>query len=1700
MSANPLISAADDVVVLTRDQALDDQVLAAFERSSDLNQYTSESLEATQEWVVLIGVGSDVQTFSDETGVNIAGATGIIPDTYVVTPGENSVGAMIEALSASDDVDYFYPLLSRTLSLQSVPNDPYLQYQWHLINIGQEVGSPDFSPFYGTPGEDVNAKEAWESGYTGNGVQIAIVDNGVLSSHPDLIGNYRSDLELEFAGFVSQDHGTAVAGLAGGTGNNGIGTTGTAYEADITSINLLEAFAFSDFTVAQSLVHEFQEIDIYNHSWGFVGATQRTYTDLGPLSTTALRNSVFFGRGGLGNIHVKSSGNDGGDTSSQYSGFANSRYTITVSGVDEQGQLVGYAEGGANVLVSAPTGTNPSAIVRDSNLGSGIWTTDLVGNAGYNEEAVNGIEIDFDYFLDTDYASRFNGTSASAPIVSGVIALMLEANPNLSYRDVQSILVLSARQNDPSDLGWITNAREQQYDPIRSSGPEGVYSLPNSVWPGFPVFVGTPEYVIDPFQDQFTNGAGFTVNQGTGLYDDPGFGHGVVDAGLAVELATNWTTVGPQTSEYTWSTGNLALGKIWGAVESNEETGKFLIPGGLRGDGDVEDQFTEFFNEWGKLGQDPADEPPPPFQDDDGPIVPIPINNRDFGAFFFNPGEIPGNVLNGGQPGVNIPAPSGMSVEWIEVELDFSGTNPEDLNYLRVVLVSPDGTQSELKTFGRPVARPIDHYAGFDGLFGTPAGDLGTTSMVFTTNRHWGERTEPLYRVGEYIDKTDLDGDGDFQELISRIVIDNYYTPPIVDPTDPEADPIEFPDNPVPVFDDWRLVFENYGGNLIEIDGFEVAFHGADVAGTGRIQGAIGVDDDGNGFFSDLTATEDNFKRYIPGSPNIFEDVANRIPLSEFEQESWASGVIVYADLDHNEMRDPTDPHFQIGADGNYYFDLLAGQTYDLRIDLDSLENAGLNTMANRQMLNNEDMVFVSVSVDAVGQRVLGISFEDESDPLYFVDLNIKGNTDLNFVFDPPSEAPETIDLSGTIYADLDSNGQRDGADFAMANVDVFVDINKNGVYTAGVDYLATTNANGEYTFRSGENGIPATTPSDFYIVHVLPGTTGPFGVPTEPVPPTSAEVGEYGLFFEYGVPTIPGDAGYIVEDLVFGFGPGLGSGGGSSVGTISGVVFADVNANGVQDTGDDGLQNAANVYLDINQDNVRGLYYDPIADEDVPEPVVTPDFNGAYAFSSLLPDTYDVRLEFSTSQYDQTTPSGFLNPDGTRVNEDDWEYTITVTANSITAGMDFGLYNKAVLDYGDLPDIYGTTSASGGPTHVVFGDLYLGETPTDAEVDAPLQLDGSGDDVTGSPDEDGIAFSTLFNGLTPSTTLTATVHANTDGGYLQGWIDFDADGVFQASERVFDDVLLLAGDTVFEIPVPANLTAGGGTVYARFRYGEQGIDSPVGAAIKGEVEDYALPVVSNAVDPGGQLENGPDFDDDGDIDGFDFLSWQLGFGSVGAVVASDGDSDNDNDVDSNDMNDWEAGFGTVVAGAATVAGDNEEMGSPAGVVEENSEGTEPPALVYSPAAEPSGTNNNGGASTLGLSSTDGQRVLPITEPVFVSQDSTSDRRIEKHLGRSARDTASLAQAFHSLREGRFAKLDQISDKVFESRSSETSFDQSIDVEDLGFAVRDRVLDHLFAKRRDSLEDRLERIQEREFEIDDAFAAALGEDVDWRFS
>ncbi|MEM6329948.1 MAG: S8 family serine peptidase, partial [Planctomycetota bacterium] len=698
-------------------------------------------------------------------------------------------------------------------------------------------------------------------GLSGAGIQIAVVSTGIQTDHPDLVANISDTLAYDAVsrqdlfstpnagsaalGIAADARGTAIAGLIGAAANDE-GIVGVAYESEIVPVRLLSGAdasveGLNPEIIADLFRWENQQVDIYTHAWGDANGANTILTPT-PQELDALRESVLLGRGGLGVIHVFEAGDgagasiglfsdptfNAGDDFAGYNGYLNSRYTIGVTSVDHDGEVANvdgtvtrYGEISPAILVAAPSGSvSGFGLIDDPSVGSGVWTTDFfvddpsdpttLFQQGFNApttedlfepddlilDPFTGLTIN-DRFEDTAYTSRFSGTGASAALVSGVIALMLEADiaangeATLSYRDVQEILVRSARQNAPfeslqtgSDRSsgfehpetWITNRNEPYHEPdvynaqnvdqFDDDGNQinfGIFQADALAHVYFPI--------IDPSETSetswspvslFTNGAGYTVSQGNAeLGTAVGYGHGVIDAELAVSLAAQWNSAGQTLAEeQSWTTFPQFSGGIPARSVSNDDTQRLVVPGGLGGQGGINAYINEYATD-------------SPFENYTGPRQ------------------------NGVAVVLDVPEDRTVSTEWVEVKLDLS---TGDIDNLRITLISPDGVHSELNhsfQFIEPTQRVqyqgdvVNSSTGgeFEDRGGSGPGgpfdqDGGNVFYTFSTNRHWGERTD------------------------SRIAID----PSTGNPYAGSVAPGDFGATvPSATFHDWHLVFENYG-------------------------------------------------------------------------------------------------------------------------------------------------------------------------------------------------------------------------------------------------------------------------------------------------------------------------------------------------------------------------------------------------------------------------------------------------------------------------------------------------------------------------------------------------------------------------------------------------------------------------------------------------------------------------------------------------------------------------------------------------------------------------------------------------------------------------------------------------------------------------------------------------------------------------
>ena len=323
--------------------------------------------------------------------------------------------------------------------------DPLKPQQWHLKNLGSIEGKR-YTRI--KAGEDLNVEGAWNSGLNGDGIRVAVVDDGLDMTHPDLrpnivdgSHNYRRQplsgdrYSNRIAGHKDwpvpctedDSHGTSVAGIIAARDYNGIGGSGIAPRASLVGYNLL---AFGDErNILDALSRDIDRNHIFNNSWGPEDDGQLNKPASGWTAfNDTLAKGLSKGRNGLGVLYVFSGGNGGweGDYSSADS-TASSRGAITVCATDAAGERAPYSERGSNLTVCAPSGRSTTPATAPE-----ITTTSVKDK----------------------YTEDFGGTSAAAPMVSGVAALMLQANPRLTWRDVPLILARTARQVDASKGGW----------------------------------------------------------------------------------------------------------------------------------------------------------------------------------------------------------------------------------------------------------------------------------------------------------------------------------------------------------------------------------------------------------------------------------------------------------------------------------------------------------------------------------------------------------------------------------------------------------------------------------------------------------------------------------------------------------------------------------------------------------------------------------------------------------------------------------------------------------------------------------------------------------------------------------------------------------------------------------------------------------------------------------------------------------------------------------------------------------------------------------------------------------------------------------------------------------------------------------------------------------------------------------------------
>jgi hypothetical protein len=158
-------------------------------------------------------------------------------------------------------------------------------------------------------------------------------------------------------------------------------------------------------------------------------------------------------------------------------------------------------------------------------------------------------------------------------------------------------------------------------------------------------------------------------------------------------------------------------------------------------------------------------------------------------------------------------------------------------------------------------------------------------------------------------------------------------------------------------------------------------------------------------------------------------------------------------------------------------------------------------------------------------------------------------------------------------------------------------------------------------------------------------------------------------------------------------------------------------------------------------------------------------------------------------------------------------------------------------FDFGDAPSSYPVVLPNGA-RHLIVPNFHLGGQITDPETNGLPHVLALGDDLNNIADEDGVTFPTPL--LVNTNGCVDVSLVGMAGGRLDGWVDFDRSGTWEAAEQIFNAQLLANGNNVglcFAITNTARL----GTNFVRFRLSSLGGLSPTGATQDGEVEDYQV-------------------------------------------------------------------------------------------------------------------------------------------------------------------------------------------------------------------------------------------------------------------
>jgi Subtilase family len=362
-------------------------------------------------------------------------AEGMQIATYEITEQGMSMADAMQRLRDSGTVDYVEPDVQLRKSL--LPNDPYFGSAWHLKNTGQ---------YGGRIGNDIGAEAAWNRATGTGGAVVAVVDDGLSIDHPDLSPNlWRNPREVAdgldndgngivddlngadmvqgigevrpYFPRVDSDHGTMVSGLIAAKGNNSEGSTGVMWNAQLMALKI-EGPASSGYSL---FVSDFVKALNYVVAQKRAGVNVRVVNiSYGGVSDTQAYRDALTAAGNEGILVVVAAGNDGSSSNAAlgYPSCWQLPNVLSVGALTPGNTRASYSNYGSLVNIFAPGEEMLTTSMFSTNPGDGSFF-----QPGYRV---------------------VNGTSFSAPVVSGAAALIMDAYPGSSMAAVRSRMLATA--------------------------------------------------------------------------------------------------------------------------------------------------------------------------------------------------------------------------------------------------------------------------------------------------------------------------------------------------------------------------------------------------------------------------------------------------------------------------------------------------------------------------------------------------------------------------------------------------------------------------------------------------------------------------------------------------------------------------------------------------------------------------------------------------------------------------------------------------------------------------------------------------------------------------------------------------------------------------------------------------------------------------------------------------------------------------------------------------------------------------------------------------------------------------------------------------------------------------------------------------------------------------------------------------------